>query len=78
MKDWEYADLQQYYKELTGNEGYQYQPGELCNKITEARMEKIKEFKEKAESAMLNISDQFNLQIIDDLRDRIITKIWEL
>ena len=78
MKDWEYADLRQHYKELTGDDGHSYQPGELASRIAKAKMEKIKEFKDKVEVALYNISDHYNLKMIDELRDRIIDKIMEV
>ena len=78
MKDWEYADLQQHYKELTNGHVYPFQHDELCDKIVEIRAKKIKDFKEKTEIAIFDISDHFNLEIIDELRDKIIEKIWEV
>jgi len=78
MKDWEYADLQQYYKNLTNGNAYPFSAEELAENIAKIEKEQMIEASDKLESAILNIRDHYNSNKVKKMCNELCETLGEL
>ena len=78
MKDWEYADLQQYYKNLANGNAYPFSAEELAENISQIEKKQLIEASDKLESAILNIRDQYNSNKVQKMCTKLCERLGEL